>query len=821
MEIEPITPENLAAQRRVCSKQLKGLLQQAASVPMQQEEKGLLAYVRKYIHPQATWLDCQRVLAQSLPEYIRAQQPLPWEYLSSKNSTARSIEISSPKELFRFHRVSKEYGWQMPENWSAILAAGLAQFQVSDIQIAFASGYDLPLIQQLNQSGVSTQLLSAHLPDAQWLAQQLPSNVNAVYWLNPWLLSKQENIHTRLFTPDKGWKSKLLQLPQQNPEYLYVNTLTSPFHRFERGNQRLFEDVDQQVITPLFGKDFLEGKVPQAAFGFRQLAWALAASQQKKKGVVAILPDACCWSPEWKAWRSWVHEHFAHQLLMREATGLWTACLLLPSEQPHLPKSQWVRLPQSAGPMHADASWEEMERTLEQGDEVPAHWDSLPWEKLIFHEGTWLPDQESPFIKGARLLNDPPSSKEKTSPKKTNQKSQHQSTPISILGEAIPLSANKFTHVNGLTREEAIQKMQAAQELSEEVVGGVEPSYIRPYILRYVWKETADARSGEEGGWYISRFPNGIIALDHPPQFPLFGSESEGYFVPKPQVSAEALRYFQEHYQSQVSMPLGLPMGQAKEWVRQLEKTGRQLPVLQKFINQLDELAQRFQSEIPIEGFEENREILHKFKKKIQQLNQGANERKKMFQLLLQILVCWEQSLNEVLKGREAAVEQRKAVNQENILAYIYAVLQDEEYASKYPLGLAYHLPRIPLYTDFWAWAKRGRQLLANDLMVSPSEYTPWHAEWHEHVPLSLPIFRLDAAKKELQVDAQLRLQDLPEHCFDALGKPQPWMKALLAAFRKKYLSPWNEKEWAKYRPQFLESLRLTILRQQFSTNIE
>ena len=53
-----------------------------------------------------------------------------------------------------------------------------------------------------------------------------------------------------------------------------------------------------------------------------------------------------------------------------------------------------------------------------------------------------------------------------------------------------------------------------------------------------------------------------------------------------------------------------------------------------------------------------------------------------------------------------------KDIEKIDIFHYVYGVLHNPEYRSKYELNLKREFPRIPFYDDFWQWSKWGKQLM-------------------------------------------------------------------------------------------------------------
>ena len=66
-------------------------------------------------------------------------------------------------------------------------------------------------------------------------------------------------------------------------------------------------------------------------------------------------------------------------------------------------------------------------------------------------------------------------------------------------------------------------------------------------------------------------------------------------------------------------------------------------------------------------------------------------------------------------------------ITAEDIFAYTYAVLHDPVYRHDYAVDLLREFPRLPLYHDFDAWARMGRELL--DLHINFESAEPFPLE--------------------------------------------------------------------------------------------
>jgi predicted helicase len=66
----------------------------------------------------------------------------------------------------------------------------------------------------------------------------------------------------------------------------------------------------------------------------------------------------------------------------------------------------------------------------------------------------------------------------------------------------------------------------------------------------------------------------------------------------------------------------------------------------------------------------------------------------------------------------------KKPITKDAIFHYVYGVLHDPIYRTKYAQNLKRDFPRIPFYPDFWQWAAWGEQLMA--LHIGYETQDPW-----------------------------------------------------------------------------------------------
>ncbi len=101
------------------------------------------------------------------------------------------------------------------------------------------------------------------------------------------------------------------------------------------------------------------------------------------------------------------------------------------------------------------------------------------------------------------------------------------------------------------------------------------------------------------------------------------------------------------------------------------------------------------------------------------------------------------------------------SITAEDVFAYVYAVLHDPAYQSKYEVELLLEFPRLPLYQDFREWARLGRELL--DLHIGFESAEPWPLERVEKSGTAgRPILRPDKDRNIIILDRKTTLTGIP-----------------------------------------------------------
>jgi predicted helicase len=101
-------------------------------------------------------------------------------------------------------------------------------------------------------------------------------------------------------------------------------------------------------------------------------------------------------------------------------------------------------------------------------------------------------------------------------------------------------------------------------------------------------------------------------------------------------------------------------------------------------------------------------------------------------------------------------------ITKEEVFHYVYAVLHHPAYRKKYELNLKREFPRIPLYDDFYKWAKWGEQLMK--LHIEYEKATPYNLTRTETDTKAEPKAKLKANKETgvIVLDENTELHGIP-----------------------------------------------------------
>ncbi len=109
----------------------------------------------------------------------------------------------------------------------------------------------------------------------------------------------------------------------------------------------------------------------------------------------------------------------------------------------------------------------------------------------------------------------------------------------------------------------------------------------------------------------------------------------------------------------------------------------------------------------------------------------------------------------------------KKNVTKENIFYYVYAVLHNPSYRSKYEMNLKQEFPRIPFYQDFKQWSTWGKELM--DLHVNFDKCNLFELEEITVLTLNNPKLKLKVDKNigNIFIDENTYLRGVPTDAWE------------------------------------------------------
>ena len=102
------------------------------------------------------------------------------------------------------------------------------------------------------------------------------------------------------------------------------------------------------------------------------------------------------------------------------------------------------------------------------------------------------------------------------------------------------------------------------------------------------------------------------------------------------------------------------------------------------------------------------------------------------------------------------------SITDEDIFAYIYAMLHDPAYQQRYEVDLRREFPRVYFQPDFGWWAQQGRALLDLHLGFETAEPWPLERQDKDGVKAGRAILRADGERKRIVLDEQTTLTNVP-----------------------------------------------------------
>ena len=160
---------------------------------------------------------------------------------------------------------------------------------------------------------------------------------------------------------------------------------------------------------------------------------------------------------------------------------------------------------------------------------------------------------------------------------------------------------------------------------------------------------------------------------------------------------------------------------------------------------------------------------------------------------------------------------QNPKIQKIDIFHYVYAVLHCPEYRQKYEQNLKRDFPRIPLYEDFWKWAKLGKALM--DLHLNYEQAEAYGLERHDKTlknPDAKASTKLKANKEtgEIYIDENTTLKGIPKIAWDYKLGNRSALEWILDQYKENkpsdliILEKFNNYKFSDYKEEVIELLQ-------------
>ena len=161
-----------------------------------------------------------------------------------------------------------------------------------------------------------------------------------------------------------------------------------------------------------------------------------------------------------------------------------------------------------------------------------------------------------------------------------------------------------------------------------------------------------------------------------------------------------------------------------------------------------------------------------------------------------------------------------ESITAEDVFAYTYAVLHDPVYRHDYTVDLLREFPRLPLYHDWDAWVKMGRELL--DLHIGFEDVEAYGLERVDRAVTSagaaprvmLRANAQDKEREEIQIDAETLLRGVPADAWRYRLGSRSALEWVLDQYKEKkprdptIAAKFNTYRFADYKEQVIDLLR-------------
>jgi len=160
-------------------------------------------------------------------------------------------------------------------------------------------------------------------------------------------------------------------------------------------------------------------------------------------------------------------------------------------------------------------------------------------------------------------------------------------------------------------------------------------------------------------------------------------------------------------------------------------------------------------------------------------------------------------------------------INKDNIFYYVYSVLHNPNYVTKYKIDLTRDLPRIPFYDNFPQWVKWGKQLM--DLHLNYETVKPYNLkrtdDKKEVTPEKLELLKkaklkADKAAGTIEIDGLTVLKGIPKEAWEYKLGNRSAIEWILDQYKEKkpkdptIRAKFNTYKFADYKEEVLELIK-------------
>ncbi|TAD99606.1 MAG: helicase [Bacteroidetes bacterium] len=161
-------------------------------------------------------------------------------------------------------------------------------------------------------------------------------------------------------------------------------------------------------------------------------------------------------------------------------------------------------------------------------------------------------------------------------------------------------------------------------------------------------------------------------------------------------------------------------------------------------------------------------------------------------------------------------------ISKQDIFHYVYAVLHDPKYRTKYAQNLKREFPRIPLYEDFWKYANAGKKLMDLHLNYERVEGGVLRVENRENTNLNTlssrpqlsPKLKANKELGEIYIDEQTTLKGVPPIAWEYKLGNRSALEWVLDQYKERkpsdpiILEKFNAYRFADYKEEVIELLQ-------------